>query len=225
MEKKLIYEDAKAIEKAIKNRKRLNDLIIEFNSYLSNKGIESKKEHIVNFVSIGIPYIHSLLRKDAKAEIEKLGIKSVSIQDNMLAGIEKQASDFNAILSKIRNQVNQCDGIRIEDLSFENNNPVLTESDIDKIKEYHSIYVSNEHQENLFKLQTDLAKAINKFEKGIEKLGFKSIFTYGEFKRLEDYIQPEPSKGIKPDMKSNVFTSNFTRFGGVTVKPNPYIHK
>ncbi len=64
--------------------------------------------------------------------------------------------------------------------------------------------------------------ADNNTEEGREKLGFKSIFTYGEVKRLEDYIQPEPSKGIKPDMKSNIFTSNFIRFGGVTVKPNPY---
>jgi len=222
--KKLIYTDEKALNNEIENRKKLNSLIKEFLFYLKDKGINPEKEHVKLFIEQGIPFIHSLLIQDAKAEIDRLKINSASIRQNMLSGMEKQAKDFEGILKKIRDQKNKCYGLRIENIIFNKNEPVLTENDIKNLKEQFSIYLENEKQADFYKSQCEFAEAFNKFEKALIKNGYQSLFSYGEPKRLNEYIKPELKKGVKPN-ESNIIASIFPRFGGVDIKANPLIFK
>ena len=222
--KELIFQDDKAIQKEIKEREKLISYINEFMSFLENKGIKPKQAHVINFVTNGISYMQELLYDDAKKEIKRLKINSVSIQNNMLAGIEKQAQEFEGILSQILEQTRKCN-VNITNVSFNENKPEISGSDIKEIKEMHSVYIQNEKQEKLWNLQVEFAKAFNQFEDGLKEHGLNSTIYFGTPDKLKDYLHFQLKEDAKINNSMLEEMKGFPRSGGVIIKPNPMIHK
>jgi hypothetical protein len=223
--KELIYQDEKVIQKEIDSRIELNNTIIEFMSFLINRGVNAKKEHVISFMDHGIPYIHQLLLDDAKKEIKRLKINSVGIQNNMLAGIEKQADDFQNIFNGISEKRNKCGGISIDEISFQENKPIISDSDIEQIKEKYSIYLYNEDQEKIWKLQKEFAKAFNQFENGLKEFGLPSVIYYGKPEKLDDVLIFKLKKGVEVAKYGMEEMRGFPRSGNVIIEPNPDVHK
>jgi hypothetical protein len=222
--KKLIYQDEKAINKTLEERKQLNELIERFMFFLNESGIKPKKEYIVNSIEGGTHYIYSLLLNNAKDEIKRLKINSTSIQKNMLAGIEVEASNFKGILGAVIDQKNKC-GISTNDLSFQENKPVISASDKEQIKNLNSIFIENEKQERIWNLQVEFAKAFNKFEDGLKDVGLNSCIYYGKPEKTEDYLLFKLKDGAKVLDSGMEEISGFPRSGGVIIEPNPIILK
>jgi len=175
--RKLIFTDENAIQKEVELRHQLNDAITVFIALLENKGIEFKKEYAIAFIENGIPFIKALLLKYAQQEIKRLKITSLIVQKNMINGTDEQAEIFKDILAQISLKLSECN-INISEIDFHEKKAVLLDSEIETIKEKHSIYLETEQQEKIWNLQNEFAKALNNLENGLKDSGLPSLVRY-----------------------------------------------
>jgi len=222
--RKLIFTDENAIQKEVELRHQLNDAITVFIALLENKGIEFKKEYAIAFIENGIPFIKALLLKYAQQEIKRLKITSLIVQKNMINGTDEQAEIFKDILAQISLKLSECN-INISEIDFHEKKAVLLDSEIETIKEKHSIYLETEQQEKIWNLQNEFAKALNNLENGLKDSGLPSLVRYGKLEGFDEYMKCKSLLKIDKLESSMEKLSGFSKNGNTIIEANPEIFR
>jgi hypothetical protein len=173
MEKQLIFYDEKSATKEIEGRKLLisaiKDLILVFNSL--NLRIPFSKEIFIGLVEVGRNYLVKYIWNSIDGWLKESNAPSI-IYGSL--NFEPDWTAINEPLLKVKTIMVQykLDPYKI---SFEGCYPVLTEEEVEKIKEGCKYYIKTPVQNELYQLVQNYCKAINRLEKFVKQNNKPSI--------------------------------------------------
>lgn len=200
----MIYQDEEEVQSWKEKRLILNQDIQEFGKQLKDNDLNFDQEVFNQFAAEGSEFVWALLKEQIDNDIKRMKITSKIAKSNLLKGINAKADGFKPIHEQILKGLISCQN-KPEDITISSQGKsILTKQELEKKREFLSIYVETEVQLELWKILENTCKFLNDLEKFVSKKPeLRSIFAGGFPNNLTDYIfWQEDSKGgmiFKPD--------------------------
>jgi hypothetical protein len=187
-----IYSDQRAIENEIQETEKLHEKINEFFKKLELEGIAPAKKHLKGIIDHGMKFVTQLIADAARADIQKLEVKSTIVQRNMEMGAVETANSFQPLINEIKDKMERLD-LSVDDLHFSKGKAVLNDSIKEQIENKNSVWLTNPYEAELWDELSYFANAMNRMNRYLRDNGFPEIFRNTD--RINELIEIQSDTG------------------------------
>lgn len=179
MERKLIFEDTEKLNNSVRHIQQfvpyLNKVKEAFDKLEIGEFTNELHKEIINTGTTGIEEAY---KTKIKTDIQKIGIASSLIKENLIQGSESVLNDFLENVKSLKRFFPQVyysgdlSAVKVQYTSFENGSFIVSEEDKEVLLENHCrIYLETEDEHKLFNALNNLIESSLKVREFIDRPG------------------------------------------------------